>query len=205
MDSTAVIDFLKSCHHLDKDITLAINSLNSPVTDVFWQVFSNREIWIILYATVLFFLFRNLGWKRALAVTIYIALTIVCIDQSCNFCKEYCQRLRPCWDADMMSRGLHVLEGFGNKFGFFSGHAANAAGFAVGSIIGFRTDHTRHYRHYTVWVIVWAFLVGTSRIFVGKHFFGDVMTGFVFGTLMALALGWLALRVMQKLRLTDTF
>lgn len=199
MDITTILDFLKTCHYIDKDITLTINSFNSPVTDCIWQLFSNREIWIVLYATVLVFFFRNLGWKRALAVTIYIALTIVCIDQSCNFCKEFCQRLRPCWDAEMMSRGLHVLEDFGNKYGFFSGHAANAAGFAVSSIIGFRTDKTRNYNHYTIWIIIWAFLVGISRIFVGKHFFGDVITGFFYGTLMALLLGKVYIALVKKL------
>lgn len=190
--------FLKDCHHIDKTVTLAINSLNCQFSDIVWQVFSDKEIWFILYLAVLIFLFRNLGWKKASIITVSIILTIVCCDQIANFTKFHFQRLRPCWDSDMISGGLHTLEDFGGKYGFYSAHAANAMGFAVCSIIGFGNDDTRSYKLYTRCILVWALLVGISRVFVGKHFFGDVMTGFCVGLIIGMALGKLASLIINK-------
>lgn len=190
--------FLKQCHHIDKTVTLAINSLNCQFSDFIWQVFSNREIWFILYLAVLVFLFRNLGWKKAAIVTVSIVLAIVCCDQIANFTKFHFQRLRPCWDMEMIANGLHTLEDFGGKYGFYSAHAANAMGFAVCSIIGFRNDTSRNYNIYKWCVIVWAFLIGISRVFVGKHFFGDVMTGLCVGLAIGVLLGKLATFIIRK-------
>ncbi len=201
MDTTsALYGFLQSCHHIDKDITLAINSLNCPLTDAVWQVFSMRNIWFIMYFIVLVFLIRNLGWKRASVVVVSIILTIVCCDQLGNVSKEYFERLRPCWDAEMMSRGLHVLEGLGNRYGFYSAHAANAIGFAVSSFMAFRNDAKRSYRIYGTCILIWGAMVGLSRIFVGKHFFGDVMVGFAVGIAFAYFFSSMASLVLRKLR-----
>ena len=199
-NSSAIYGFLQSCHHIDKDVTLAINSLNSQFTDAIWQVFSNKEIWFILYFAVFIFLIRNLGWKKALVLTASIALTIVCCDQLGNVSKDYFERLRPCWDADMMAAGLHTLEGFGNKYGFYSAHAANAMGFAVCSLMAFRNDRSRNYDIYVWSILVWGFCVGISRVFVGKHFLGDVMVGFAVGILFGYFFGRLATLVLKRLK-----
>ena len=34
--------------------------------------------------------------------------------------KAYFERLRPCWDQNMVDGGLHILEGKGNLYGFYS-------------------------------------------------------------------------------------
>lgn len=180
-----VMEIFRQLHHIDKDITLAINGLDSQFTDPVWQLFSDKYIWAVLYLAVLVFLFRNLGWKRALVVVAGIVLTITCCDQLGNLTKAYFARLRPCWDGEMVQRGLNMLEGKGSLYGFYSAHAANAMGFAVSSWMGFRNDRSRNYNIYGVLIVLWALLVGMSRVFVGKHFFGDVCTGFAVGALVA--------------------
>lgn len=196
---SALYGFLQSCHHIDKDVTLAINSLHCPFTDAVWQLFSDRDIWFIMYFIVLVFLIRNLKWKNGIIAVLSIVLTIVICDQMGNVCKEFFERLRPCWDADMIAGGLHTLEGFGNKYGFYSAHAANAMGFAVSSLMAFRNDSTRRYNIYGIWILLWGFLVGMSRVFVGKHFFGDVMVGFAVGILVGYMMGLLARTVIRKI------
>ena len=81
----------------------------------------------------------------------------------------------------MITRGLHVLEARGGYYGFFSGHAANAFGFAAASGISLEMDKNHRYDAYQWFIFVWAALVGLSRIFVGKHYFGDVLVGAVVG------------------------
>lgn len=199
MEGTASIDLLSRLEMADKNATLSINSLHSPVSDWIWQFFSDKEVWYPLYLGFLIFIFVKMGWKKAGIVTIACILTIVACDQFSNFCKEFFARLRPCWDEWMVANGLHMLEGKGNQFGFYSAHAANAMGFALSSLTGLKADH-RYQKCSWSWIIcVWAVLVGISRIFVGKHFLGDVIVGLavgaLFGWLLALAGRWLIRRL----------
>lgn len=184
---------------IDRQISLAINGLNSPVTDFIWQVFSFRPLTFVIGGFITVFLFVRLGWKRALIV---LACTLLCIgasDQLCNLVKEIVCRLRPVHDPWMMEHGLHVLEEPGKLYGFFSAHAANAMCIAVCSLIGFRADKTSRYRAYGICMIIWAVLVGISRVFVGKHFLGDVLVGWLAGLALGLLFGWLARWLIKKL------
>lgn len=170
----------------DRSVTLALNAVNSPASDAVWQFFSAREVWYVMYAVIIFFMFKQLGWRRALVAVLSCVLFVVACDQFANLVKAGVQRLRPMEDADMLARGLHVLEGHGGLYGFFSAHAANAMGFAVCSSMGFRSSGKPH-RAYKAGICLWAVLVGLSRVFVGKHYLGDVVVGFAVGLL----LGWL--------------
>ena len=67
----------ESIIELDRAATLAINGLNSPVSDQFWALVSDTSLWFPAYAAVAVFIFWRLGWKRALIVIASLALTIV--------------------------------------------------------------------------------------------------------------------------------
>ena len=186
---------------LDRELTLGINSLHSPVTDIFWQFMTGRPATLALFAVVIVFLFIKLGWKRGLVVLASCLLCLAACDQFSNLVKASVQRLRPVNDPEMLIAGLHVLEEPGNFYGFFSAHAANVLGVAVCSLLGFRNDKSRSYKGYGIFVITWAVLVGISRIFVGKHFLGDVLVGFAVGLLFAWLFGALARLTIRKLKL----
>ena len=190
---------MESLAEIDRRLTLAINGLHTPVTDTVWQFFSNREIWFVLYLAVIVTLFIRLGWKKALVVIASCIICVVACDQLGNIVKEAVARLRPCEDQYMLDHGLRMLEGPGGLYGFYSAHAANALGFAVCSYMGFRMDGSHRYRAYGICIILWALLVGFSRIFVGKHFLGDVLAGFAVGLAFGLLFGWLAQLVCRRL------
>ncbi len=191
---------MESIAELDRSLTLAINSWHYPFTDAVWQFFSHVQIWYIMYIIIVIMLFVKLGTKRALIVTASLLLFIIASDQLANLVKHAVCRLRPMEDADMIARGLRALEAHGGLYGFYSGHAANAMGFAVCSAMGFRNDPVgRRYRTYTVCITLWAVLVGLSRVFVGKHFLGDVLAGFAAGRLTGWIFGKLAQIVIRKL------
>ena len=171
----------------DKAATLYVNSLHTPWSDAVWVFFSNKWVWVALYALVLYFLFRRLGWKKALVAVAAIALTIVCCDQGANLFKNWICRLRPSHDAWMLSNGLYLPGDAGGLYGFFSGHAANSFGFAAASLGIFRSDARHSYKAYGWAIFIWAFLVSLSRIFLGRHFFGDILVGAAAGMLI----GWL--------------
>lgn len=172
----------------DKSATLYINSLHSPFTDSLWQFMSQRIVWIPLYLAIAVLLVVKGGWKRALTTILSIALIILLTDQFSNLIKHMVERFRPCWDEDMLSGGLRILEGKGGKYGFFSAHAANCFGIALGSAASFRSAKAfRFSRYFAPCIYAWAFLVSASRIFVGKHFLGDVVVGALVGLAIAYA------------------
>lgn len=182
-------------HRWDQILTLFINSFHIPATDQFMIFMSDRSVWFPLYAIIAFFMIKRLGWRNGVIAIMCMALTLLACDQTSNLLKYSVARLRPCYSSQMILGGLHVLENRGNFFGFFSAHAANAFGLAMCSSVLFRYDDRHTYRAYIYTIFIWATLLSLSRIFVGKHYLGDItvgaMIGCGYGALIGMAARWL--------------
>lgn len=188
---------MHALEQLDRNLTLLINGWNSPFSDPIWSFISDIPVWIPMYAAIVVFLIIRLGWKKGLIVVAAALLTFGFCDQFSNLIKDLTERLRPCNDPYMLNNGLHVLES-GGAYGFFSAHAANAFGLAASTYIGIRMDKRLKYRGYAVWMFTWATLVAISRVFVGKHFLGDVIIGTIVGLAAGIAFGYLARWVCKR-------
>lgn len=187
-------------HRFDQDLTLTVNSWHSPVTDPIWEFFSNIPVWIPMYVLIIAFIIWRLGWKKGLIVTAGALLTFGFCDQFSNIIKDAVERLRPLNDEYMLNNGLHILEN-GGKYGFFSAHSANAFGLATSTLLGLRLDKRLKYRGYAAWMYSWAFLVAVSRVFVGKHYLGDIIVGAIVGAAAGFAFaslaGWIIRRYIK--------
>lgn len=156
-----------------------------------------------MYGMIAGYLYHRLGIIRGIIATICIILTIVACDQTSNFIKNFIERLRPCYNLYMIENGLRILEGRANFFGFFSAHAANTFGFATASIICFKTDKKHKYAKYALFMITWAVLVSVSRIFVGKHFLGDIIIGAMVGVFYGYLCGKLFIFLSQLFNIPE--
>ena len=175
----------------DMGATLWINNgIHGSFSDQLMVFMSDIVIWVPLYTIVAVFLFKELGWKRALLACATAGLVFFCCDQLANLFKTNVGRLRPCYNEEMLTKGLRMLEKRAGLFGFFSGHAANSFGFAVCIIACLRigSPERKRYSVIVAFGLLWAALLSLSRIVVGKHFFGDVLVGAVIGTLIAFIL-----------------
>ncbi len=118
-------------------------------------------------------------WKLAAL----IPLVIILADQSGLMLKKTLLRPRPFVDIDPEFIN-HLVHPKGQYYSFPSNHAANTAALA--------TIFSSVYSRYKS--IFWglALLVMVSRIYIGVHYPGDVMAGFLLGTVSALMLlkGW---------------
>ena len=170
---------------LDRQLTLAINSLHCPASDAIWIFMSEIWVWFPLYALILFLIIRRLGWKKGLIFIGFIAIAFFLCERCANITKNTVQRLRPCEDPDMLAAGIRVLLPQGGKWGFFSGHSCNSFCIATGSYLALRNDKRLKYRGYAIGIYLWAALVAISRVFVAKHFLGDILVGAVVGILIA--------------------
>ena len=157
-----------------------------------------------MYAGIIALLFWKLGWKKAVIVLAGILLTFGFCDQFSNFIKNIVCRVRPLNDEFMVANGIHVLEQ-GGGFGFFSAHAASALGLAFSSFIGLRKNLTAPKKKapwwikaYGGWMFFWATMVGISRVFVARHYLGDVLAGFVVGAVAGITFSYLATYIIRK-------
>ena len=191
-------------HHIDQLLTLEINSWHSFITDPIWAFVSDKFVWAPMYAGIIALLIWKLGWKRGLIVLAGALLTFGFCDQFSNLIKHAVGRIRPLNDEFMIAQGLHVLER-GGGYSFFSAHSANAFGLAFSTFVGMkrslmgpsvRSNQTtqpeststtatmpKWLKAYGYWMFFWAFMVAVSRIFVGKHYLGDVIVGILVGSL----------------------
>ena len=184
---------------IDQDITLWLNGFHSPWSDQFWMFMSDVRIWFPMYGVILGMMIYRLGWKKGLVVILSCILTVVLTDQISYHIKESVDRLRPFYTSDMLERGLHWPLNRTGFFGFFSGHASNAFGFAMCSFLGFRlNDRSRKYTIYGWCIFAWAALVALSRVMMAAHFFGDIFVGTLFGMAVGLFCAALARGVIRK-------
>jgi undecaprenyl-diphosphatase len=134
-----------------------------------------------MYVLIVGCLIWRLGWKKGLVFVLAATATFGFCDQFSNFIKDLVGRPRPLNDPFMVEHGLNILDGTTKSFSFFSAHAANSFGLATCTYTGFRQDTRLRYRGYAWWMFFWASMVSISRVFVGKHYLGDVIVGIIVG------------------------
>ena len=191
--------FWQEIHRLDQAISLEINSWDSAVTDPIWQFFSDIPVWIPMYVIIVGCLIWRLGWKKGLIFVLAAAATFGFCDQFSNFIKDLVARPRPLNDPFMLEHGLNILDGTTSSFSFFSAHSANAFGLATSTCIAFRQDTRLKYKGYAAWMFFWASMVSISRVFVGKHYLGDVLAGIMIGAAAGFAFASLARYIAGRL------
>ena len=172
---------LRLLQEWDAALLLAINGWHSPCADRFMYAYSGKVVWVPLYASLAYLLFRNLPWRTALLCLVGVALTIAFADQvGASLIRPWVERPRPSNPAGPIADMVHLVNGYrGGRYGFPSCHAANTFGLAFYLMFVFRQ------KGLTWLLMVWAVLTCYSRAYLGVHYPGDLLTGAALGLLGA--------------------
>ena len=166
--------------HLDREVFLFLNNLGSEQWDGFWLFITKQLNWIPVFLIIFYLVFKNYGWRHALLILGMIALLILITDQTTNqLFKFRFERLRP--GSDPSLDGLMRAVKTSKTFSFISGHASNsmAACFFLYTVLKTRVK-------YIEIMFLWPLIFAYSRIYLGLHYPGDILVGYIWGILMAL-------------------
>jgi undecaprenyl-diphosphatase len=164
---------------LDQQLFLFLNSLHSPFWDQVMHAVSGRIIWVPLYLAILIYLGIE-NKRKFLVILLFIIIAATLSDQASVLVKNLVQRLRPCYEPALAGLVHTFKEECGGKFSFVSSHATNSFDVALLSLMFIRK------RWYTISIILWAAVIGYSRIYLGVHYPGDVICGSLLGAFI----GW---------------
>jgi undecaprenyl-diphosphatase len=167
---------LETLLELDQSLSLAINQFHFSWLDPIMVFWSEKWVWIPLYALLLFLLWKNSDRNAFFLSLGMISVAIALSDQTASaLLKPLFQRLRPCHQEALIPF-LHLPKGCGGQFGFASSHSANCFCVFVlfERMLAKKMPAVR-------WLLFWALVTGWSRIYLGAHFLGDVLVGFVIG------------------------
>lgn len=163
---------------LDQSLFLFLNSFHNDFWDKAMTLFTSREIWIPFYLLIVYLIIKTFK-RNAVYILIMIGLSIALSDQFSGLIKMTVQRLRPTHDPGLKDL-VHYIYTKGGQFGYFSAHAANSFTIAVLTSKLFK-NHL-----FSIMIFSWAVLVSYTRIYLGLHYPGDVLTGWIWGILTGL-------------------
>ena len=170
---TELTDLLSMLKAMDTMVFLTVNNHHNAYFDsVMWLV-SGKLIWVPMYVSLFFVLLKNYSYKVVFAILLAIGVVILFTDSfTAQVIRPWVCRLRPSNLDNPMSSMVHIVDGYrGGAYGFPSNHASNTWGLAF-----FITFLFRRYK-LTFFFFLWALLVCYSRMYLGVHYFGDLLIG----------------------------
>jgi membrane-associated phospholipid phosphatase len=148
--------------------------LHNRFFDIFMPFITDKS-YLFFLPVLLWFLLKER--KHALTVLALAFASLLISDWGANILKHFFERARPCNALE----GVRTLVGCTGSFSMPSNHAVNAFAF----ITPFCSMLTGRLRYI---LVVLAFLIGFSRVYVGVHYPSDVIAGALFGVFLATGL-----------------
>lgn len=148
--------------------------------DVVFLLMREAAVWLPVYIFLLLFMvtnFRKPGWfwSLSLGITVIISNFI-----SSNLIKDNIIRLRPCQDPELFGK-IRILANYcPSSSSFVSSHATNHFALAMFIYLTLRKIAGK----WVSWFFLWAALISYAQVYVGVHFFTDVISGAIAGIII---------------------
>ena len=180
---------LEKLKQIDIDLFVFLNGLGSVTWDPFWEMVTGFYCWIPFFAVIIYYTFKKLGRQHAFLALSMVMLALFFTDETTTLIKHGVKRLRPCNNPAI----LHFIRAVqqNNSFSFVSGHSSTSMAVAFLSYCILRP-----YIKYIGLFFIWPLAFGFSRIYLGLHYPGDILAGYLYG----LFTGWVVLQLYKLLK-----
>ncbi|WP_044198215.1 phosphatase PAP2 family protein [Dyadobacter tibetensis] len=170
-------EFIGQLAELDQELFLYLNSFHNPVFDFLMDWITFKYTWIPMYLALLAFTIRSEKKSSWLMIIAIIAAAGLSDYITSGLMKPYFERLRPCFEPALNAL-VHNVGGCGGQYGFASSHASTSAAVATTWIL------LLGHKHRFIWILaIWVVIYSYSRIYVGVHYPGDILVGWIVGFL----------------------
>lgn len=184
---------LEAALRFDNELFILINqNWANQVLDPVMMVLSSTKTFIPFYLWAVAMLIKRFKQKAWLPMIIALLSFGLADSISSKIFKPSFERLRPAFEESLHAR---LPDGMpGGKYGFVSSHAANA--FAVYplllGLVFYRKDLRISQNKVWWWSLLLTFLIAFfiaySRVYLGRHYVGDVFFGGILGGLIGVGL-----------------
>ena len=164
---------------LDESLFFIINGFQNQFLDALVPFYRHKLFWAPLYMFIISAVIWNFK-ENGLWIILFAIFTIGLSDTaSSKWVKHSVKRIRPCHDVEIKHQVINRIR-CGGKFSFTSSHATNHA--AIATFLFFLFGKPRKWWAWAL--LIWAVTIGFAQVFVGVHYPGDVLGGFLLGGLI---------------------
>lgn len=171
---------------LDRKLFLSINGAHTAWLNPIMEAISGQIMWVPYIALIIWYVKQKYSRYLFGCFLLLFGLVVAASDVTSSYIlKNIFQRLRPC-RLDELKPLINMFgQRCGGKFGFVSSHAANAY-----ALVSFTHLALELKGKWTLVLWILPIIVGYSRIYLGVHYPGDIIGGWIVGVCWGLGLGF---------------
>ncbi len=138
---------------------------------------SGQVLWLPLILGMMIIGWKTLTRKQFSVFVLFLVLTLIATDVTSSYIiKNLVQRLRPCRLEELKVLIYQFGQRCGGRFGFVSSHAGNSIALISFSVLSLGLTQKKYW---ALWLL--PLLVSYSRVYLGVHYPGDILGGFIVG------------------------
>ncbi|MGY5351967.1 phosphatase PAP2 family protein [Wenyingzhuangia sp. IMCC45533] len=173
------MSFIDTIVKADRELLILLNNFGSEPFDIIWLTFTKPVYWSPLFLLWIYFLIKRYDRRVGLFIFFFMVVMAGLSDTLVNIIKHTTLRPRPCWQEGVME-SIRILK-CTHSYSFVSGHATTSMALTAFIFFVFR-DKYKWFWIFFIFPAIFAY----SRIYMGKHYPLDIISGYILGFVEAI-------------------